>query len=239
MGADSQPARDELIRRFGAVSSPTVYDVLDRLGFPNQALSSDIRPLGSGRRIAGPAMTMRGTAMARPDGRWGSAISYGMFRAIQPGDVIVFDCGGHMGSGPWGGNTAAHARVRGAAGAVIDGATRDRSDLVQMGFPTFCRAVTPVLAHGRFRIESFNEPITMGAQLGGRVAVSPGDYVVADDDGIVVVPRALLVAVLELAEYAERAEGEVRRAIEAGEDRESIDRRIDRWALLKARRNTP
>jgi 4-hydroxy-4-methyl-2-oxoglutarate aldolase len=143
-----------------------------------------------------------------------------------------------MGSGPWGGNTGANARVRGAVGAVIDGATRDKSDLVQMGFPTFCRSVTPVLAHGRFKIESFNEPITMGAQLGEKVAVSPGDYVVADDDGIVVVPRALLVTVLEFAEYAERAEGEIRNAIEAGEDRENIDQRIDRWALLNSRNKT-
>ncbi len=235
MDNDSPPICEELIRRFGAVSSPTVYDVLDKLGHPNQALHSDIRPLGTGRRIAGPALTMRGAPMARADGRWGSAISYGMFRAIRPGDVIVFDCGGHLASGPWGGNTGRGAQVRGAAGAVIDGATRDRSDLVKMGFPTFCRAVTPVLAHGRFQVESFNEPITMSAQLGGRVDVSPGDYVVADDDGIVVVPRALIVPVLECAEFADRAEGEIRRALEAGEDRETIDRRIDRWALLKQR----
>jgi regulator of RNase E activity RraA len=236
MDNGAAPDRGELIRRFGAVASPTVYDVLDKLGHPNQALHCAIRPLESGRRVAGPALTLRGAPMARPDGRWGSALSYGMFRAIRPGDVIVFDCGGHLASGPWGGNTGAGARARGAAGAVIDGATRDRSDLVKMGFPTFCRAVTPVLAHGRFQIESFNEPITMTAQLGGTVAVSPGDFVVADDDGIVVVPRPLVVTVLECAEFAERAEGEIRRALEAGEDRELVDRRIDRWALLKQRR---
>jgi 4-hydroxy-4-methyl-2-oxoglutarate aldolase len=236
MDPDAPPTREDLIRRFGAISSPTVYDVLDKLGYPNQALHSDIRPLGTGRRIAGPALTVRGSAMATGGAGWGSAISYGMFRAIRPGDVIVFDCGGHVASGPWGGNTGAGALVRGAAGIVIDGATRDRADLLQMGFPTYCRAVTPVLAHGRFQIESFNGPIAMAAQVDGKVAVSPGDFVVADDDGIVVVPSALLGPVLEFAEYAERAEAETRRAIEAGEDREAIDRRIDRWALLKQRR---
>jgi regulator of RNase E activity RraA len=238
MGSDFQLTREELIRRFGKVASPTVYDVLDKLGHPNQALHNAIRPLGTGQRITGPALTMRGKQMAREDGRWGSAISYEMFRAIRPGDVIVFDCGGHWASGPWGGNTAASARVRGAAGIIIDGATRDQSDLLRMGFPTFCRAVTPVLAHGRFQIESFNEPIAMGAQLDGRVAVSPGDYIVADDDGIVVVPQRLMISVLEFAEFAEKAEVEIRRAIESAEDRESIDRRIDRWALLK-QRNKP
>ena len=236
METNSALPRAELIRRYRAVSSPTVYDVLDKLGHPNQALHAAIRPLRFGPRIAGPALTMRGTTMARADGRWGSAISYGMFRAIQPGDVIVFDCGGHTAGGPWGGNTGASARVRGAAGIVIDGATRDYTDLTQMGFPTFCRAVTPVLAHGRFQIEAFNEPITVSGQVEARVPVNPGDYIVADDDGIVVVPQPQLAEVLEFAEFAEKAESETRRAIEAGEDREAIDRRIDRWALLKSRR---
>ena len=236
MANNPEPNHAELIRRYGAVSSPTVYDVLDKLGHSNQALHSTIRPLRSGQRLAGPALTLRGAAMACEDGRWGTAISYEMFRAIQPGDVIVFDCGGHFASGPWGGNTGATARARGAAGAVLDGATRDQSDLTRMDFPTYCRAVTPVLAHGRFQIEAFNEPIFMSGQLGTRVPVRPGDFVVADDDGIVIIPRDMLVAVLEFAEFAEKAEVEIRRAIESGEDREAIDRRIDRWALLKQRR---
>ncbi len=104
-----------------------------------------------------------------------------------------------------------------------------------MAFPTWCRFVTPVLAHGRFQVRDFNAPITMSGQIETRVAVAPGDFMVADDDGIVVVPAAIAEEVLEYAEAGKRAEGEIRRAIEAGEDRESIDRRIDRWALLKAR----
>jgi regulator of RNase E activity RraA len=227
---------EELICRFKLLSAPTVYDVLDKMGYPSQALSSDIRPLLRGCRIAGPALTVRGTSMSRSDGKWGTAFSYGMFRSIQRGDVIVFDCGGHRQGGPWGGNTGANARVKGAAGIVIDGGTRDYSDLVEMRFPTYCRFVTPVLAHGRFQIQGFNEPITMSGQVEARVAVNPGDFVVADDDGVVIVPKALLAEVLEYAEAAEKAEAETRQAIEAGEDRESIDKRIDRWALLKAKR---
>ena len=68
------------------------------------------------------------------------------------------------------------------------------------------------------------------------MAVVPGDFVVADDDGAVVVPQALLDEVLHFAELAEKAEGEIRRALDAGEDRESVDRRIDRFAALKARK---
>jgi regulator of RNase E activity RraA len=230
-------SREELIRRYKLLPAPTVYDVLDKMGYPNQALSSDIRPLMRDCRIAGPALTLHGTSMAKSDGKWGTAMSYEMFRSIQRGDVIVFDCGSHKQGGPWGGNTGANARVKGAAGIVIDGGTRDYSDLIEICFPTYCRFVTPVLAHGRFQIEGFNETITMSGQVEARVPVNPGDFVLADDNGVVIVPKALLDEVLEYAEAAQKAEEETRKAIEAGEDRESIDKRIDRWALLKAKRH--
>jgi regulator of RNase E activity RraA len=76
----------------------------------------------------------------------------------------------------------------------------------------------------------------MAGQVDARVDIAPGDFVVADDDGVVIVPERLLAEVIEYAEAAEQAEGAIREAIESGEDRESIDRRLDRWALLKARR---
>jgi regulator of RNase E activity RraA len=230
--------REELIRRYRALSAATVYDVLDKLGHPNQALHSDIRPLVPQFRMAGPALTIHGRSMGESDGRWGTAFSYEMFRTIRSGDVIVFDCGGHRQGGPWGGNTGANARARGAAGIVIDGGTRDYTDLVEMDFPTCCRFVTPVLAHGRFQVHGFNEPITMSGQVYQRVAVRPADFVVADADGVVIVPQELLAEVLEFAEAAEKAEAQIRQALDAGEDRESVDRRIDRFALIKARRKS-
>ncbi len=227
-------SREELIQRYRALSAATVYDVLDKLGHPNQAISSAIRPLKTGWKMAGPALTVHGQSMSAADGRWGTAFSYDMFRAIQPGDVIVFDCGGHAQGGPWGGNTGANARIKGAAGIIIDGGTRDLADLVEMNFPTYCRFLTPVLAHGRFQVHGFNQPITVSGQVGERVPVSPGDFIVADDDGAVVVPQMLLEEVLHFAELAEKAEVEIRRALDGGEDRESVDRRIDRFAALKA-----
>jgi regulator of RNase E activity RraA len=82
-----------------------------------------------------------------------------------------------------------------------------------MHFATFCRFVTPVLAHGRFQIKGFNEPVTMSGQVEERVVVRPGDFVLADDDGIVIVPKALLQEALGYAEAAREAEGEIRKAI--------------------------
>jgi regulator of RNase E activity RraA len=230
------PGREELIRRYGKLPTPTLFDVMDKMGFPNQALAAEIRPLARGYRIAGPALTMRGSSTATYDGKRGSAMSYELFRRIETGDVIVFDTGGHRVGGPWGANTGTNAKVRGAAGVIIDGGTRDQADLIELGLPVFCRFVTPVLSHGRFQIESVGSAISMSGQVAERVQVNPGDFVVTDDDGVVIVPKPLLGEVLELTEAAEKAEAQIREALLAGEDRESVDGRIDRWALLKARR---
>jgi regulator of RNase E activity RraA len=229
-------SREEAVGRFIVLATATVYDVLDKMGYPNQALSSAIRPLARGYRLAGPAFTVHGTSTATYDGQRGSAMSYTMFRSIRAGDVIVFDTGGHKIGGPWGANTGANAKARGAAGIVLDGGTRDARDLVDLGFPAYCRFTTPVLAHGRFQVEGFNVPISVSGQVQERVRVNPEDFVLGDDDGVVVVPQPLLEEVLQYSEAATLAETEIRNALEAGEDREDVDRRIDRWALLKKRR---
>ncbi len=225
--------KSDLSAQFSRIPTATVYDVMDKLGFPGQALTSDIRPLVHGKRIAGPALTVRGTSTATYDGKRGSAMSYDMFRAIQPGQVIVFETGGHRIGGPWGGNTGADAKTRGAAGIVIDGGTRDRTDLVEMDFPCYCRFVTPVLSHGRFQVEAFNEPISVSGQVGERVQVLPLDIVLADDDGVVIIPAAVADEVLAHSLIADHAENEMRKAIETGEDRESINRRIQRWPNIR------
>ena len=229
--------REDVISRCKVLAAATVYDVLDKMGYPNQALSAEIQPLARGYRLAGPAFTVYGTSTAAYDGTRGSAMSYAMFRSIQSGDVIVFDTGGHKIGGPWGANTGANAKARGAAGIVLDGGTRDARDLIDLCFPTYCRFLTPVLAHGRFQVEGFNVPISVSGQVQERVRVNPGDFVLGDDDGVVIIPQPLLEEVLKYSEAATVAEVQIREALEAGEDREEVDRRIDRWALLKGRRS--
>jgi regulator of RNase E activity RraA len=223
----------ELANQFSKIPTATVYDVMDKMGFPNQALTCEIRSLCYGKRIAGPALTVQGSSVATYDGKRGSAMSYEMFRAIQPGQIIVMDTHGHRIGGPWGGNTGANAKVMGAVGVVIDGGTRDRSDLIEMDLPTFCRFVTPVLSHGRFQIESFNEPISLAGQVHERVQINPGDIILADDDGVVVIPMVIADEVICHSQIADRAENEMRKAIESGEDRESVNRRINRWPNIR------
>lgn len=157
-----------------------VSDALDRGG----ALSGAFRPVWTGARCAGEAVTVR---------TFGTDLSpvLGAIEVAGPGSVLVIDSHGITGSAFWGERTTRAALARRLAGAVIDGGCRDVTAVRRLGFPVFSTAVTPNagLPGGRGAV---NVPI----QVGG-IPVSPGDLVVADENGVVIVPRDLAVGTLE------------------------------------------
>src|SRR3989442_5164999 len=111
--------REDVICRFKVLAAATVYDVLDKMGYPNQALSTEIHPLARGYRLAGPAFTVYGTTTAAYDGKRGSAMSYAMFRSIQRRDVIVFDTGGPQIWGSSGAQSRVNTKAPGARHVVF------------------------------------------------------------------------------------------------------------------------
>lgn len=231
---DGEMSRDlDRIRRLGQISTATAYDVLEVAGFAGRALETAFRPLSHGTRLAGPAVTARGRSVDRALDEF--PLSYALFRALHAGSVLVLGSEGHDTAALWGENVAVSARVSGCAGAVIDGGVRDIAALRKLNFPVFARYVTPTRAHGRFAVESVGEAVELASQAGGTIRVEMGDYVLADDDGVVVVPRERLDLVIEAAEHVERTEREIRLALEAGEDREVVDARFDKWAILRRR----
>jgi 4-hydroxy-4-methyl-2-oxoglutarate aldolase len=151
--------------------SCTVSDALGRGG----ALDAGFRPVWPGARLIGPAVTVRtfGTDL--------SAVFDGI-AAAEPGSVLVIDSHGVVNSAFWGERTTRAALARGLAGAVIGGACRDVVALRRLGFPVFSTGVTPNagLPGGRGEV---NVPLALGGQ-----PVSPGDLMVADENGVVVVP---------------------------------------------------
>ena len=112
----------DLIARYESLSTPVVFDILDRLGVPDQAVACEVRPLDPGMRVVGPAFTVRGEECRGADN--GEA-GYRMFREILPGTVLVMAQYGHRESGPWGENASISARMKGAKGLVTDGRVRD------------------------------------------------------------------------------------------------------------------
>jgi 4-hydroxy-4-methyl-2-oxoglutarate aldolase len=121
---------------------------------------------------------------------------------------------------------------------IVDGGTRDSLELGEMAFPTFVRFASAARIEGRWRHVEFEMPIKLPGQVGRSVAVNPGDVIVADADGIVVVPRELSAQVAELGEELARIEEQMRRELADGVDREEVYRRHDRYAHIPKRVGT-
>ena len=196
------------VDRLAALYTPVVADVLDRLGHRIQSLRADIRPLARGMVAAGIARTVRTApapelATAEPYKGEMAAVD-----ALRPGDVmVVSECHWSF----WGELLSTAARYRGCRGVVIDGYTRDTRAIIAMGFPVFCRGIHPADSLGRLDVVEHDVPIHCGGVL-----VYPGDLILADDDGIVVVPQGVAEQALAAAEEKVRGENLVRKALAEG-----------------------
>ena len=179
-------------KRLERLSSTNVSDAMDALGI--QGATRGIRPMMERwDNIAGPAVTMK----LVPAGSVPQKTHLGVhaIEAARSGDVIVVDNAGRMDSSCWGGILANGAKYKGISGVVIDGCCRDLDDCVEADFPVFARGTVVCTARGRIVEESTQEPV----QFGG-VTVRPGDIILGDRSGIVVIPQERMEEVLCKAE---------------------------------------
>lgn len=199
--------------RFAVVNSSlytaVIGDVLDQLGRLHQFLPPEVRPIRPGLRVVGRAMPallgdVDGTP-ARPFGRLTDALD-----ALQPGDVYLARRG-RQSCAAWGEILTATARIRGATGAVVDSFHRDTPRVLEQDFPVFSRGAYGQDAGARSVVLDYG----VATEIGG-VSVSPGDLVVGDVDGVLIVPAEVEAEVLERALEKARAENLVREAIEKG-----------------------
>jgi 4-hydroxy-4-methyl-2-oxoglutarate aldolase len=222
----------DLSSRYAKLSSPVVYDILDKMGYPHQVLSNKIQPLANDMVVAGPAFTIKGNDSA-PGAPKAAITSYEVFRKMYAGCVLVVDLGHHTSSGPWGENTSLTAQMKGVAGCVMDGYTRDANQIVGLKFPCFATGVTPVFAEGRYRMEAMEIPVSMSGHLTATVTVHPGDFVFGDRDGVVIVPKDIAEEVLLACEKLEEIEKEIRVELEAGGDREIVYKKHAKFAHVR------
>lgn len=196
--------------RFSKVYTAALADVLDDRGLREQVLPPAIRPLALGTRLAGQAFTVAGEPVEHDD--WDAAIrkTLAMLGSVPPGHVAVYACR-HDRSAHFGELSATSLLTRGVAGCVIDGGCRDTPFILDEGFPVFARHVTPEDSTWRWQVTATQVPVTIGT-----VTVSPGDWVVGDDDGVVVVPVGVASDVLAEAERKTGTESEIRRAVRDG-----------------------
>jgi regulator of RNase E activity RraA len=200
-----------LLAQFTALDTATVSDALDACGLPPG--QGGLRPMWGRPKVAGFAVTVElEPASGQPDTEHGGAhILTGAIAGAGLNDVIVVANGGRTDVSSWGGIVSVGAAMRSIRGAVTDGACRDVRQARELGFPVFARAQVPVTARGRLRQKSAGEPI-----LVGDVTVRPGDVVMADEDGVVVVPRERATKVLDTAQRLAERETAIEAEVRAG-----------------------
>jgi regulator of RNase E activity RraA len=199
-----------LIQRLEALYTAVVADCLDKVGIRTNVMEPHIRPLYQQAKIAGFAMTVQTVDV---DGLPKNADDYyrGELQAVDSltdGDVMVVS---KSGGSYWGELLATAARYRGARGIVVDGYCRDTLALIEMAFPTFAAGILSYDSLGRIDVTGVQIPIVCGG-----VTVHPNDLVIADHDGVAVVPRGVAEEVLRLAEEKVSGENTVREELARG-----------------------
>lgn len=190
--------------------SAVLADVLDTLGHRTSALPHTIRPLKSGWKILGQAATASAvTVAAEPARPYEGELA--CVDNLKAGEVLVATTNGHVDSALWGELLSTAARARGAVGVVLDGLTRDATRILAMDFPVFASGYHPLDSKGRLDVIHYGTPIRIGSCV-----IHPGDWVLADIDGIVVAPRQLAEQAFARALEKVRGENKVRDELQRG-----------------------
>jgi 4-hydroxy-4-methyl-2-oxoglutarate aldolase len=201
----------DLAARCKTLYTAAITDILDRRGLTAQTLPHELLPLRPGMRLAGPAYPVKGRPAPGSDYDASVRKVLAMLGSVPPGHVSVYETGdretAHLGE-----LSVTSLKARGVAGAVIDGGCRDVELIVREEFPVFSRFTTPQDSPGRWELVAHGD---VELEIGG-VRVSRGDWIVADADGIAVIPAAIVEDVVAEAEAKAATEDEIRTAVRAG-----------------------
>jgi len=225
------PTVIELQTRWDKIRAANVYDTLDKMGYPNQCLDLGIKPLFPHRHLAGQVITVRGSASPVPQGEdesdWVGDYFEQLRTMLYAGCAVVVETGGEQHAGKFGEMTSWALKQGGATGIVIDSNIRDWLGLkIIPDFTPCARATSPIESSNRWRINGLNVNIGMPGTLTSRVRVSPGDWIVGEADGVIVVPQAIAMETLIKAEELEAREQGMREDVAAGM---SFDDAYEKW----------
>jgi regulator of RNase E activity RraA len=216
-----------LIKSFSA----DMYDVLDKMGYPNQCLDLGIKPLRDDMKVAGPAFTYWGMREPRNDSELSRPDfdNFAIFEHFYPGCVVMINAEKEDQVGHWGEMMSYGARNVGAVGAVIDGGTRDKANILRIdNWTCFARYSSPVESKKRWRPKECEVPILMSGTLTRYVRINPGDWILGDSDGVIVIPQEILPDALAAVEELSKKEELSRRDFAVGSTFKEVNNRYGR-----------
>ncbi|MBO31760.1 MAG: diguanylate cyclase [Rhodospirillaceae bacterium] len=195
---------DQAVEKAGELSTSTVSDALDRLGIAGQCLG--IKPMDVKFRLCGRAYTMRTVPAAVVPGSVGDYID-----DVPAGSVVVIDNGGRQDKTVWGDILTFLADKMGVAGTVIDGNCRDIHRCIEINYPVFSRGWSMRTGKDRVQLDQINIPVSIGD-----ARVEPGDIMLGDADGVLVIPKEHEDKIISLAQEIDEAEEAILEAIASG-----------------------
>jgi 4-hydroxy-4-methyl-2-oxoglutarate aldolase len=212
--------------------TPTLSDILDSLGIAGAIPGSVLKPVLQGKKIAGPAVTLKyvpepmtpaQSFHAKAKAKLADRDAYAV---TEPGDVVVIDGGGRGDISAMGGLSTLVARKYGLAGNIVDAGVRDIQDIRGLDYPVWSRGITPITGKFRFEALQINGPVVCAG-----VSVHPGDLVVADDTGVVIIPQGVMKDVIRLAIEASKKEERLIQVIEEGSSVEDMKKVLapEKW----------
>jgi regulator of RNase E activity RraA len=207
------PLTDQERADFAALASGQISDAMESLGLRRSVVTGLMMLASPGAKIVGTAVTVRQVPKNADEDREARLTRHQEVtrKIARKGDVVVIDNGGRLDVATWGEFHCYACKRNGAAGAIVDGATRDASDVRASGFPTFVRGLSPVKSQWDLKTAAINEPVMLGP-----VQVNPGDIIFADETAVVVIPVAKKTMVLAKANEIRRSEDANRATIIAG-----------------------
>jgi regulator of RNase E activity RraA len=195
---------DSNVERASRLDTTALSDAMDRLGIAGQCLG--IKPLEHKFRLTGRAFTILYGPSATPSGTVGDYID-----DVEPGGIVVLDNGGRENATVWGDILTWVAHERRIGGTVIDGACRDTHLSHQLVYPIFSRSYSMRTGKDRVQVEAMGGTVNIGD-----ARCDAGDILRGDSDGVVVIPKAHEIAILDAAEQIDGVENEIRRAVQQG-----------------------
>jgi len=206
--------REDIRTRYLRVDTSNVADILDTLGYMEQGLSPDFLPYPrDAGQIAGWAYTIRG--QMTPYALGGDADKMAACLGLSQGEISVWSGDGE-GICYFGELIAIGMKERGCLGALVDGGVRDVRWIGAQNFPVYARYRTPVQSIGRWKVTGCQIPVYMRGATQPLVLVQPGDFILGDDDGVIVIPQAVVEQVLHEAEALTAKEEQIRAELQKG-----------------------